>query len=245
MNIYFLVEGLSECEFYPQFVEHYFGKLLTKVNFPTDANSNNYYLIGDGGYPFIYTGPKYPVNSSPSLKNAILDINNNPVYDYLVICLDADELTVKERVEEFDKYIQKYATEGVVLNNYCEYKLIVQNRCIETWFLGNKKMYKRNPTSEPLISYQRYYNVSVNDPELMDNYNKEFSPQDFHLQYLREMVREKIRKSYKKETPLKIVDKLYMNELHKRVAAKNKHLRSLANLIEFFKYIKTKLESNS
>jgi len=243
MNIYFLVEGLSESEFYPKFVEHYFGDLLTKVDFPIDAISNNYYLIGDGGYPFIYTGPKYTVDSSASLKNAILDINSNPVYDYLIICLDADELTVRERVEEFEKYIQKYSTEGVVLNNYCEYKLIVQNRCIETWFLGNKKIYKRNPNTEPLMSYARYFNVSTNDPELMDNYSDEFSPQDFHHQYLRVLIREKMRKPYRKETPLKVVDTIYMNELHKRVLARNNHLKSLYNLIDLFKYVKERIEN--
>jgi hypothetical protein len=95
MNLYFLVEGKSESEFYPAFTEYYFDKQLSRVSFPTDALSNHYYLIGDGGYPFIYTGPKYPADSVPSLKSAIMDVNNNPVYDYLIICLDADELTSK------------------------------------------------------------------------------------------------------------------------------------------------------
>lgn len=243
MNIYFLVEGFSESEFYPKFVEYYFDDLLSKVDFPTDAISNNYYLIGNGGYPFIYTGPKYPVDSAAALKNAILDVNNNPVFDYLVICLDADEMTIEERINEFNSYVQKYIAEGVVLNDYCEYKLIVQNKCIETWFLGNRKMYKKNPTSEPLISYSRYYNVSIDDPELMGNFTNEFSPQDFHHQYLREMIRERTRKSYRKETPMKVIDTSYLDQLNKRISNKNGHLASLTSLVDLFKYVKKRIEN--
>lgn len=244
MNIYFLVEGQTECIFYPKLVEYVFNDLLIKVDYPIDAISNNYYLIGNGGYPFIYTGPKYPVESAAALKNAILDVNAKPVYDYLVVCLDADELTVEERVEEFNRYVNKYAQEGIALNEYCRYVLVVQNRCIETWFLGNKKAYKRNPSSEPLISYTRYFNVSKEDPEVMDNYSREFSPQDFHLQYLREMVREKIRKSYKKETPHEVIDELYIEEIVKRAYAKNRHLKSLFDFLSFLYSEKDRIIKN-
>jgi hypothetical protein len=243
MNLYFLVEGLSESEFYPKFVEYYLGDLLSKVNFPTDAISNNYYLIGNGGYPFIYTGPKYPVDSAAALKNAILDVNNNPVFNYLIICLDADEMTIDERINEFNTYIQKYTNEGVTLNNHCEYTLIVQNKCIETWFLGNRKMYKKNPSSEPLISYSRYYNVSIDDPELMGNFSNEFSPQDFHHQYLREMIRERTRKSYKKETPMKVIDVFYLDQLHKRISNKNAHLASLINLVDLLVFVNNRIKN--
>jgi hypothetical protein len=198
----------------------------------------NYYIIGNGGYPFIYTGPKIPIDSSPSLKNAILDINSNPNYDYLVICLDADELSVEDRIAEFETYKQKFAKEGVVLNPKCQYKLIVQDKCIETWFLGNKKMYKRFPNNEPLISYSRFYNVSLNNPEEMGTYSDDFTCQDFHLQYLRVMLREKIKKSYKKENPLAIIDEPYINTIIDRAKDKKKHLKSLRSFVDFCEQIK-------
>jgi hypothetical protein len=93
--------------------------------------------------------------------------------------------------------VAQYALDGVVLNSLCELKIVVQNRCIETWFLGNRKMYAPNPNDEKLIAYSRYYNVKKDDPELMGNYLPEHTHQDFHLQYLRAMLREK-RKTYNK-----------------------------------------------
>lgn len=94
MNLYFLVEGNTEKDFYPSFLDFYFGNKISKVDFSIDAISNNYFLIGSGGHPFIYNGSKIPKDSDAALKNSILEVNANPVFDFLVICLDADELTV-------------------------------------------------------------------------------------------------------------------------------------------------------
>ena len=102
-------------------------------------------------------------------------------------------------------------------------------------------MYKRNPNNEPLISYTRFYNVALNDPEKMESYSEDFSCQDFHLQYLREMLRDKIRKAYKKENPLAIVDISYINELINRTKERKKHLTSLNNFIEFCEQIKKEI----
>ena len=240
MNLYFLVEGNTESEFYPKFVDHYFQGKLKRVQDFDHAISNNYHLVGSGGHPYIYTGPKFPDPNAAALKNAILDVNTNPVYDYLILCLDADETTIEDRIVEFNNYIKKFKNEGVVLNSYCEFKLIIQNRCIETWFLGNKKMLKSNPNSEPLISYVKYFNVKTDDPELMGNYSEDYTHQDFHLQYLRAMLREK-RLQYKKELPLTVASESYIEQLEKRVAEKGKHLTTLADFFNFCHYVKSKI----
>lgn len=241
MNLYFLVEGTTESEFYPKFVDYYFETKLNRVAEYALAVSNNYYLIGCDGYPYIFTGSQKPNYEVTALKSAILEINDNPLYDYLVICLDADETTIQEKTVEFESYIEKYKNEGIVLNENCKFQLVVQNRCIETWFLGNQKMYSPNPNNEPLISYARYFNVKANDPEQMGNFNEVFTHQDFHLQYLRAMLREK-RKTYRKETLVNtIADKLYLQQLEKRAKLKESHLQTFANFLKFCDYVKSKL----
>jgi hypothetical protein len=35
------------------------------------------------------------------------------------------------------------------------------------WFLGYVKMLRKNPHSETLLEFKRFYDVSINDPELM------------------------------------------------------------------------------
>lgn len=240
MNIYFLVEGFTESGFYPKFLDYYFEGSLVKVDQYDLAISNNYFLIGNGGYPFIYTGPTIEQRGSASLKNAILDINSNPVYNYLVLCLDADELTVNEREIELEEYLADFRKEGIILNSHCEIKLVVQNRCIETWFLGNKNIFKRNPTEEPLISFVRYYNVKDNDPELMGNYNSTFTYQDFHHQYLRHLFMER-RLSYKKGLLNVVGTEKFINSLFKRVNEKKNHISTLRNFFIFCNYLKSKI----
>jgi hypothetical protein len=241
MNLYFLVEGSTESEFYPKFIQYYFNGKLNRIDNYADAYTNNYYLIGCDGYPYIFTGSQKPDYDVTALKSAIQEVNENPVYDYLIICLDADETSVAERTAEFQSYVEKYKKAGIILNEYCQFVIIVQNRCMETWFLGNKKMYSPNPNNEPLISYSQYFNVKKNDPELMGNYRIEFTHQDFHLQYLRAMLKEK-RKTYRKEDLVNTVaTDEYMQELEKRIQAKENHLDSFANFIGLCNSIKDKL----
>ena len=240
MNLYFLVEGTTEGHFYPLFIEYFFEGKLNRVGEYGLAKSNNYYLISCDGYPYIFTGSQKPEYDVTALKSAILEVNDNPVFDYLIVCLDTDEFTISERQAEFQKYIQKYADEGVVLNEYCQLKLVAQNRCIETWFLGNRKMYSPNPNNEPLISYTRYYNVKANDPELMGNFAEHFTHQDFHHQYLRAMLREK-RMRYKKENLNNTVAASnYLEQLEERVSTTN-HLPTLSDFFEFCRMLKEKL----
>lgn len=241
MNLYFLVEGTTESEFYPRFVDYYFEKKLIQVNEYGLANSNNYYLISCDGYPYIFTGSQKPDYDVTALKSAILEVNDNPIYDYLIICLDADETTIQEKLTEFQQYVEKYEKEGVVLNDYCKFKLIVQNRCIETWFLGNRKIYSPNPSNEPLISYTRYFNVKKEDPEQMGNYSEDFTHQDFHLQYLRAMLREK-RKTYRKEGLVNTVaEKEYLHQIEKRAKSPENHLQTFNDFLSFCDYVKSKL----
>ncbi len=242
MNLYFIVEGSTESEFYPRFLEYYFENSLTRVNFACDAKENNYYLLNSGGCNFLYSGSQIPKNSDASLKNAIKEVNSNPIFNYLIVCIDADELTIQERSNEFDKYINEYKKEGISLSKNCEFQLIIQNKCLETWFLGNEKMFKKNPKDEPYLSYTKYYNVKKDDPEKMGNFNDTFTYQDFHLQYLRVMLRER-KNIYKKEKPDVVLSDEYLQKLEQRVSKKQKHLQTFAEFVAFCRQVKFKITS--
>jgi len=64
-----------------------------------EVEINNYYLISGNGYPAII---------SDGIPNAIDKITEVSTYDYLVICIDADEDTVEKR----KKYIYDFIKEN-------------------------------------------------------------------------------------------------------------------------------------
>jgi hypothetical protein len=192
MNIYFLVEGeKTEEKVYPLWIAYLIPK-LTRVDRFYKVQNNNYYLHNSGGQPSIYT----------HIENATKDINYTEKYDYFVICLDADELSVEERINEINDLIGR---KNIKLK--AELVVIVQNRCIETWFLGNRKVYTRNPQNHPFVEYTQFYNVCENDPELLGKYQGFNTVSQFHIKYLKEMFKEK-NISYSKTNPIIICLKL-------------------------------------
>ena len=48
-----------------------------------------------------------------------------------------------------------------------EIKYVIQHFCIETWFLGNKTIFKNKPKDKELNDYLKIFDVRVNDPELL------------------------------------------------------------------------------
>ncbi|WP_414577982.1 hypothetical protein [Anabaena sp. CCY 9402-a] len=229
MNIYFLVEGKStERKVYPAWLAHLLPE-LQRVNNYNNVVKNNYYLFSANGYPSIIYD---------HLPNAIADINANGNYSYLVVCLDAEEVTVEYREKEISECL---ISQSCTLEN-TQIVVIVQNRCFETWCLGNKKIYTKNPSDNPLLTYARYYDVSVNCPELMGRYSEFSTHAKFHEAYLKELFRAK-NISYSKSNPGDVIKSYYLEELLKRVQNETGHLPSFQTFIQFCNMIKGKLLS--
>lgn len=174
MNIYLLVEGQStEADVYPAWMAHLLPELERVDNYD-EVEQNNYYLFSSYGIPHV----------EKDIVNAAEDINSLGKYDYFVICTDADAATVSQRET---KILGLLKDSDISLINKTSLKIIVQNRCMETWFLGNRKVYTRYPQNNPgFIEYSTFYDVSENDPELMlKPGNFEGSISKFHFQYLR------------------------------------------------------------
>lgn len=217
MNLYFLVEGTTEAKVYPAWLSHLLPT-LTRVKSYDKVKQNNYFLISAQGYPSIIYD---------SLPTAIEEIRDNGKYNYLVLCLDADEDTVSERQDEIHECIREKKLE---LGN-TELVIIVQNRCIETWFLGNRKVFLRNPQTQPLLNYTRYYDVSNNDPENMGKYKGFATHAKFHQAYLKAIFRAR-RISYTKRNPGDVLKEEYLEQLRQRLRDKPGQLPTLGQFLQ-------------
>lgn len=227
MNIYLLVEGeKTELQVYPKWISYMIPELVRVHSFSSVTDSS-YYLFSGQGIPSIYN----------HAVNAIKDINSINKYNYLIIALDAEELTVEYRKSKVYEHLEKA---NIALNKNCKLEIIVHNRCMETWFLGNPKVYKRNPQGKTFRQNTAHYNVEINDPELMEKLPEFSRTAHFHESYLREMLKEHdIR--YRKSRPKEVTEKYYFEELVKRVQNFPDHLKSLSSFINLFNRINAEI----
>lgn len=223
MNLYFILEGeQTEVILYPKWI-NYILPNYTQVYFEKDVVNNNYYIFSAGGIPSIYH----------HTVNAIKNINQNPAFDMLIVCLDGEEIGQENRIKEIKDYINK---SGVLLTKECKIEFVVQNICIETWFLGNRKIVKKIPEGLLLKEFIIHYNVVVEDPELMDKLERFRNKADFHYSYFREILKEH-NLSYRKSRPNIVIDKSFFDELEKRVV-ETEHLLSFKQFLTLLYEIK-------
>ncbi len=224
MNLYFILEGeKTEVLLYPKWIS-YILPHFKQVDFEKQAAENNFYIFSGGGIPSIY---KHTVN-------AIKNINDNPVFDKLIVCLDGEEIGVEARLSQIKDYI---ANSNVILNNTCEIEFVIQNVCIETWFLGNRKIVKKIPEGLLLRKFIAHYNITLNDPENMPNIEGFRNNAHFHYAYFKEILREH-KLYYQKSNPSLVMEKSFFEELEKRVS-ETEHLPSFKHLLTLLYEIKT------
>lgn len=222
MNLYFLLEGKrSESRVYPKWLTYLLPE-ITRISNYMHVTDNNYYLISGEGYPSILN----------HLENAIKDINTIDKYNYLILCIDSEESTVIEKTEE----VQRYLKSRNLTLNYATLKIIIQNRTFETWCLGNKKAFPRNPIDKTFVNYTKFYNVSSSDPELMGVYPNFSNHAEFHLSYLKLMLREK-NILYTKNFPREVQENYYLEALIDRIETDN-HLCTFKNFYDFCESLK-------
>lgn len=217
MNLYFLVEGRrTERRIYPKWLA-YLLPHFSRIENPDEATTNTYYLISGQGYPRML---------DVQLPNSVADINSVGKYDYLIVVLDADELTVQERLAEVNSSINE---QKLNINSSTTLRVIVQNRCIETWLLGNRRVFPRNPQDSKLREYIAHFDVAQNDPELSLAFPKMLHS-EYHLEYIKAVFRER-GLTYTKENPGHSLDNSYLEALQDRVAVSTNHLLSFQQFL--------------
>lgn len=216
MNLYFILEGeKTEVLLYPKWI-NYILPNYKQVFLEKDVKENNFYIFSGGGIPSIYN----------HTVNAIKNINDNPIFDKLIVCLDGEEIGIEERLKEIKKHIEK---SEVVINNNCKIEFVIQNICIETWFLGNRKIVKKIPEGILLREFIEHYNVTINDPEGLEKIERFKNKAHFHYSYFKEILKEH-NLTYKKSNPTIVLEKSFFDELEKRVN-ETEHLPTFKQLL--------------
>jgi hypothetical protein len=226
MNLYFLVEGQAELVIYPKWLDSLLPS-FTQVKRFDRVEKNNYFIFGGFGIPSIIYD---------HLPNAITDINSVENYNYLILCIDAEELAVNERIEEIHKFLEN--------SNHrlkkAELIIIVQNRCIETWLLGNQNIFPGHELSGKLKAYVDFYHVRFEDPEMLGKYQGFSTHAQFHKSYLKEIC--KVRNMrYSGIYPKDVLAPFYLDELKKRVRLQSDHLKTFQSLTQFCQSVESKI----
>lgn len=236
MNCYFVFEGQTEPIVYKEWLKLLVPD-LEEVDFPHQVVNNHYIQFSDMGLPQLYQ----------VVQDAIADINESEArFDYLVVVMDADQLSVETRREKLLAYLKKevnvesslYRT----LPNFCQLVIIVQQVCIETWFLGNSSFVPTHPKNDLLKKYKAYFDVCNHNPELMaaDFVSIDKSTlfgcstrAQFHAKYFNEVFKERTRKGgYSKSKPKEVIAASYLNRLIKR-QQETAHLASFKTFLDF------------
>ena len=94
MNYYVVVEGeRTEIEVYSKWIT-YVNPLLTQVYNNDDFTENNFSLFAGFGYPYYFN----------VIDDAIEDVKNYSAIDKLVIAVDSEDQTYKEKFDEIYNY---------------------------------------------------------------------------------------------------------------------------------------------
>lgn len=215
MNIYIVVEGdRSESAIYPSWIKH-LNPRLSQVTNIADIRSDNFYLISGHGYP----------NYLSIIQDAVKDINENDSIDRLVVAVDSEDETVAAKTLEIKAAIDSVGTAK-------DARVIVQEKCIESWCLGNRKVIQRNPQNRTLQEFKEFYDVSIDDPAKMGAMNSDLTAAQFAFRYLSLAMQEK-GIYYSKRDPRYVADSRYFFHLRKR-CTDDKHIATFSDFLSAF-----------
>lgn len=224
MNAYIIVEGdKTETIVYPKWLEILLPA-FKRVSNISDIKENNYYLFSGGGIPSIYN----------HIANAIEDINEvnkkgKTTIDYLIICIDTEDESRDYILEQIHLKLVERKISALSFN----LEVFEQKVSMESWFLGNRKIFKSNPEDEVLRRYISHFNVRENDPELMENIDpEEFSTKaQFHHSYLKKIFSEQHIK-YSKKRPTEVCKEHYLQRIIERYN-ETQHLETFGRWYSF------------
>jgi hypothetical protein len=217
LNLYVLVEGReTEKTVYAAWIRQAFPS-LTRVHRVEDIRADNFFIIAGHGYPSY-------LNRIP---DAVRDVHDNPAIDYLWVCVDAEEQTAAAREAEIYRLIS-----GVGLP--CNHKIVVQDCCIETWFLGNERIVPTNPQGERLRRFKAFYDVKTLDPELMPATAGFTTRAKFHYAYLCDVFKEHHHLAYNKSSAHHVAEGHYLKALITRAFSRG-HISSFRSTVEMWR----------
>lgn len=231
MNYFFLVEGKNtEVDAYPRFIEHFVDGYY-EVSSLDDLDINNYIIESGYGYPSIFN-----IFEDKLLKIAEFNKKNkhvNKKVDTLVLVIDADNYktpsTAKKSVEQriSDK-------KDIIKDAKISVRYIVQNLCIESWFLGNKNAFPKSYDDE-FKKYVEHFNVKQYSPEKMHSPISGITDAQYSYKYLAEMLHQSGMIYGKSKTQF-VTSPNYIDGINDRYASGD--IQSFKELLDIFKLMK-------
>jgi hypothetical protein len=225
LNLYVLGEGRrTERLVYRSWLGHVLPD-LREVHRIEDVVDDHFILRSGGGYP----------SYMQEIEFAARDITAHGAIEFFLLCIDAEESSAEEKIAEVE----------AAMPSSCPARLlvVVHDCCMETWFLGNRKIVRRQPERPELRHFLDFYNVVKKDPEGMPAMAGYLTRAQFHFDYLREIFRER-GLSYSKRMPGDVQSLSYLEELVRR-REQTGHLESFAFLLEAWREMGASLPAST
>jgi hypothetical protein len=226
VNLYLLVEG-SKTE--PQIYEAWIGYVfpcLRRVKDRDEIKHNHCYIFEGSGYNYTKT----------RVQAALEDAVAVGCVDHLILCFDSDYRTFEETFSEIEAEL--LAAQDImqsVSDQFPPISIIIQNRCIETWLLGNTKVVRSS--DENLREHVDFYNVAVDDPELMLHRveSRQRAVARYHKEYLKAVFRA-AGESYSESSPGIAMNSDYLEALIAR-HVETGHLLFFRRLLDLWQHL--------
>jgi len=217
MNIYVVVEGRGDKKVYEEWVP-LVNPSLSYVENAADISNSNFTVVSAHGYPFYFG----------TIEAAIEDVNSHGNIDRLVLGVDSEDMSFAEKMAEMEGFISERPCSASVY-------VVIQHFCLETWALGNRRVFPRSPHSQLLLEYRRVFNVLADDPELLPPYPKHgLNRAEFAEKYLRTILCERnTNLGYVKGNPKALLKPTYFQQVKKRLE-ETQHIASFATFLNAF-----------
>ncbi|MFN0034593.1 MAG: hypothetical protein ACKVUS_05965 [Saprospiraceae bacterium] len=229
MNLYFLVEGLTEFKVYPIWIEYLSSSKLARCNSYLDVSTNHYYVFNcEGAGKMVHR----------SIADAINEIVAHPVFDFFVIVIDAEDNAVSERMQRVQTAIREAS---VQLPPNCQVEILIQRVCFETWLCGHTDHFltAKSSTNKSVREFMEDYDMGNLDPEAMP-----INPRNrtncthltigkYHSTYLHWMLHPR----YSKRNADLIIDTQYLNRLVQRKNKTPSHLDTFGQMLAFLQRV--------
>jgi hypothetical protein len=146
----------------------------------------------------------------------------------LVIAVDSEEQSRQEKLQEIQDHVD-------ALRCPIQYIVIVQHFCLETWAIGNRRIFPRHIHDPKVLEYKKLYDVSKKDPELLPLLEAEaLNRAQFCYKYLRLILRQKYKRlSYTKSNPGPLLNDKYFHQVKLRYEETG-HINSFDSFLTAF-----------
>jgi hypothetical protein len=218
VNIHVVVEGeVGEAHVYKHWIP-LVNPSLSYVGHVSAIQRDNFAIIAGNGYPHYFE----------IIDAAVEDVNSLGNINRLVIAVDSEEMSYADKYSELQQHLSN-------LSCAADIRIVIQHFCLETWALGNRAILSSNRQSRQLREYVNFFNVRINNPELLSGYPRErLNRAQFAGKYLKYALNEKYQNlTYSKNNPKALLHPKYFGHVRDRFVQTG-HIPSFEHFLKAF-----------